>query len=307
MYSLSQLRRGLESPKLVLQEANRLYHRRLTQTAYNAEGYDLFEADWDNLLILDACRYDMFRSVNDLPGRLESRQSRGSATSEFLRANFDGRVQRETVYVTASPMLRRNEDRINVELQEEVDVWRQNGWDERYKTVLPETMVEYALQAADRFPSKRLLVHFMQPHFPFLGPTGREHFDGDRLDFRWRDVMTGDLDVDVDLLWQASVENLERVLPHVETLLRSLDGKTVVTSDHGQAFGERSRPIPYHEYGHPPGLYTDELVTVPWHVYVNGDRRRIVGGETSAHTSVDDGLVKERLRDLGYHEAMPGP
>jgi hypothetical protein len=127
MYSLSQLRRGLESPKLVLQEANRPYHRRLTQTAYNAEGYDLFEAGWDDLLILDACRCDMFRSVNGLPDRLESRQSRGSATIGCLRANFDGGVQRETVYVTASPTLRRNETRIDIELQEAVDVWGQTG------------------------------------------------------------------------------------------------------------------------------------------------------------------------------------
>ena len=49
------------------------------------------------------------------------------------------------------------------------------------------------------------------------------------------------------------------------TLIESLDGKTVVTSDHGNLFGRRLWPIPLQKYGHPPGLRFPELIEVPWH------------------------------------------
>src|SRR6056297_1717045 len=105
MYRLSQLRRGLSTPSLFLREANRLYYRRMNRWSHNVNGIDIFSEDWDNFVILDACRYDIFRNQSELPGHLESRTSKGSSTVEFLKANFDGRDLRDTVYVTANPQL----------------------------------------------------------------------------------------------------------------------------------------------------------------------------------------------------------
>jgi hypothetical protein len=76
-------------------------------------------------------------------------------------------------------------------------------------------------------------------------------------------------------------------------------------------FGERSFPIPFREYGHPPGIYTDELLAVPWLVHTNGPRREIVaeepetepehGDETGpADMTETDDVVTDRLEDLGY-------
>ena len=45
--------------------------------------------DWDNLIVLDACRYDMFKEINTIKGNLERGISRGSATSQFLIENFE--------------------------------------------------------------------------------------------------------------------------------------------------------------------------------------------------------------------------
>lgn len=303
MYSLEGIRKGLAEPRLVLQEVNRLFYRRLGRWPYNRGGLDVFDADWDNLLILDACRYDLFDRVVDLPGETTEVRSRGSATVEFLRGNFDGRSLLDTVYVTASPMLYRHRDEIEVQFHEVVDVWKDRGWNDRYRTVLPETVAETALDTAERFPNKRLLVHFIQPHYPFLGPTGQEHFDLDRLDFQWEDAAAGKLGISMDIVRRAYEENLEEVLPSVERLLFQLEGRTVVTSDHGQMFGERLSPVPIREYGHPPGLYAEELITVPWHVYDEGPRREIVGEdpETSADRNEDVGdLARDRLRELGY-------
>jgi len=80
------------------------------------------------------------------------------------------------------------------------------------------------MDAAEQYPNKRLLVHFIQPHYPFIGPTGQEHFDLDSLDF-WDRVLRGEVDIPDDVLWNAYEENLEVVLPHVETLMEALDGE----------------------------------------------------------------------------------
>lgn len=305
MYSLKGIKKGLTHPRFILQELNRLYFRRLHTWSYNENGLDMFEADWDNLLILDACRYDLFEETSELPGETSAVQSRGSATLEFLQGTFADKTLLDTVYVTASPMLYRHRDEINVQFHETIDVWKEQGWDERYQTVLPETVTEAALDAAERYPNKRLLVHFMQPHYPFIGPTGQEHFDLDSLAFQWEDAATGKLDISDDTIRRAYEENFEEVLSSVERLLFQLGGRTVVTADHGQIIGERTFPIPIREYGHPPGIYAEELVKVPWHVFDKGPRREIAAEEPTAGTDrpgEKEGMARDRLRQLGYLE-----
>lgn len=303
MYSLDQLKRGVRTPPLALREINRLYHTAARRTTGNPEGVDLIQEEWDNVLILDACRYDMFERIHALPGVLEKRQSKGSHTSEFLQANFAGRTLHDTVYVTASPMYYRNRGSLDAEFHDVIDIWREGGWHDEYRTVLPETVVEFAREANDAFPKKRLIVHFLQPHYPFVGPTGRKRFELNDLNFEWDKAVAGELDTPDRVLWEAFRENLEIVLPHVEDLIMELPGQSVVTADHGQMINERSSPIPMREYGHPPGIYTEELVTVPWLQYQNGGRKEIVAERpTDAGSEVDDTDVQDRLESLGYLE-----
>ena len=299
MYSLTQLKRAIDTPILGLEEVNRRIYRR-GENRWNDDGIDIFEEDWDNMLILDACRYDMFEEQHQLPGRLESRISRGSATWEFLQANFTNRDLEDVVYVTASPMLHRNADALNARLYAVRNVWQEEGWNEEFRTVLPETVTEYAKQAAQEYPNKRLLVHYLQPHYPFLGPTGQEHFDLDSLAL-WNDLREGSLEIPDEILWQAFRENLDIVLPYVEELLEELRGKTVVTADHGQVIGERSFPVPIREYGHPPGIYMEELVRVPWLIHQNGERRTITSEPPREEfDDIDESVVSDRLEQLGY-------
>jgi hypothetical protein len=308
MYSSSQLKRGVETPALFLREANRLYHRRLNTRPYNVQGIDVFAEDWDTLIVLDACRYDMFERISDLPGRLETRISRGSSTPEFLRANFDGREFLDTVYVTANPQLYRKREQIDATLHAVIDVWNEAGWNEQYGTVLPETVAEAAIDALETYPNKRHVVHFMQPHYPFL--TDETELDKGHLENAeeqegnvWTKLMQGAVELDTGAIWELFDENLRRALPSVERLLAELPGKTVVTADHGNMIGERSYPFPIREWGHPRGLYTEQLVKVPWLVN-DGRPRRQVAAEAPdrAQNDVDEGVVTERLRNLGYAE-----
>ncbi|MDS0282276.1 hypothetical protein [Haloarcula onubensis] len=305
MYSLSQLKRALGSPNLFFRELNRLYHRRLNSRRFNTAGIDIFDADWDNLLILDACRYDMFEEQHNLDGTLERRLSRASSTQEWLHANFTDRDLRDTVYVTANPQYYRHRDVLGTTFHAVVDVWKEEGWDEELKTVPPEVTTKHAIEAAERYPDKRLLVHYIQPHYPFLTERGQP-FDNDQAFLKpdeagsWNQVMTGELDADANTIWTAYRETLDRTLPSVAELLATLDGKSVVSADHGNMVGERATPFPIREWGHPRGIYTSELVTVPWFV-VEGDRRDTVAEEPAERASdVTDELVQDRLEQLGY-------
>jgi len=309
----SRLSRAIRSPRLFLRGINRLYHRRGFR-AKNPDGLEVFDEDWDTLVVLDACRYDMFESTNWLDGSLSSRISKGSSTVEWLQANFDGRDLRDTVYVTANPQLEENRDRWDIQLHETINVWLEDGWDDETGTVRAETVTEAALDASKQFPHKRLVAHYMQPHYPFvLSDTtfDKEHLssiDGDGSgpegENVWGQKFSGQIEISDQDLWSMYVENLEYVLEHVEVLLESISGKTVITSDHGNYVGERSSPIPIREYGHPRGIYDDVLVRVPWLEFENGRRRQVQNGAPSKEDNLGpkSDIIKDRLRDLGYKE-----
>jgi len=66
-------------------------------------GEYVMKKDWDNLIILDACRYDLFVEVSGL--KPDYIISRGSCTAEFLRENFQGNKFMDTIYITANPIV----------------------------------------------------------------------------------------------------------------------------------------------------------------------------------------------------------
>jgi len=300
MSLVSQIERGLQSPSLFFRAGNRVFHKAKRKLNQSEGVVDIFSEDWDNMFLLDACRYDMFSEHHTLPGRLESRISSGSSTVEFLHNCFHERELLDTVYITANPQLYRNSDEISVNFHDEIHVWQEDGWDDVHKTVRPETVTEYAIRALEQYPKKRLLVHYIQPHYPFIGPTGRKHFDSDRLDF-WQDVMTGEQKYETNLLWDAFTENLEVAMPAVKEAMMALGGKTIVTADHGQMVGERAWPFPIQEYGHPHGIYTEELVKVPWLVHQQGNRRETRTDQAkTSEEYIDEDVVNERLKNLGY-------
>ncbi|WP_092704600.1 alkaline phosphatase family protein [Halovenus aranensis] len=254
----------------------------------------------------------MFESTSQLEGTLSSRVSKGSSTVEWLRANFDGRDLRDTVYVTANPQLEENRDRWDIQLHKTINVWLDEGWDDETGTVRAETMTEAALEAAEQFPHKRLVVHYMQPHYPFVPAEtdfDKKHLqqidgegDGPSSENVWNQKFKGELNISRDELWAIYVDNLQYVLKYVEELLTDLSGRTVVTADHGNYVGERASPLPIQEYGHPRGLYDDPVVRVPWLVHEHGSRRNIRRSNIQSSNGVEMETVSDRLRDLGYRE-----
>jgi hypothetical protein len=282
---------------LIAHHANRIYYSTYNDSSCNNKGIDIFSEDWDTLLILDACRYDYFADQSDLDGTLSTRISRASATREWVRANFTDRRLHDVVYVSANPNYCKVADEIRAEVHAYIDVWRDDTLVGEQNTIVPpETVTEHALSAAEEYPNKRLLVHYVQPHYPFIGPTGKEHFDPTAT---LKEVSVK-YDLTDDRLERAYRENLDLVLDEAERLLEKLHGKTVVSADHGELLGERLSPFPLRAYGHPNGVYVDELVEVPWLVHQNGERREVVAEEPMEQDDIEDEVLEEQLRNLGY-------
>lgn len=301
MYTLEEIKEAVRNPSKIPREVNRLLHGGRHHD-YNPDGICIFEEDWDNLIILDACRYDTFESVSDLDGTLDSRISRGGTTQEFIKGNFEGRTLHDLVYVTANSWFLKIREEIDTEIHDLIDLHYADPdgryHDEEYGVVLPEVLTDHAIEAANEYPNKRLLIHYIQPHHPFLGPTG-EQFQHRSDSFG--EVVRNTESVTDELLRQAYRENLEIVLSSVERLLNHLEGRTVIAADHGEMLGDRHEFLPVKGYGHHPGVYNEFLTKVPWHVIDSGDRRRIVPEEPRRESEdVDVDALDERLRDLGY-------
>jgi len=303
-YTWSSIKKGIKSPRLVLDEIEQLYYSKLE----NGHGENIISKDWDILAILDACRYDSFAETANWQGQLKKVRSKASATDPFLRKNLSGEDVTDTIYVTGNPQFYRIQngiydvDPIDCEFYDTVNVWQDN-WDEEHRTVRPEIVTDAAIRAAESYPNKRILIHYLQPHAPYIGPTGQEHLPTDVLNF-WSSYKEGKIEVDLETARQAYIENLEVVLEDVERLFTELEGKIAVSADHGEMLGERSGLLPTRKYGHPAGVHTPGLVEVPWFVKKTGERRDILAEDPKQMGAVDvaDEEVKERLRDLGYAE-----
>lgn len=173
--------------------------------------------------------------------------------------------------------------------------------------VHPESVAQRALEAADEFPHKRLLVHFNQPHGPYLGPTGQELVIGpgntpvrDRSFFEDAKIRLTSEMIYRDVWRDAYGENFEIVEPYVDTLLARLDGLSVVTADHGEMPGERAWPFPFRHYNHQIGYHHEKLTTVPWLVHDDGSLRTIEAGDPHGDKIDTPTSVSSRLEDLGY-------
>lgn len=309
---LEKIEHGFRNPEAVALK----FRQHIGKIQNKVQGCNFVAEEWDNLLILDACRYDMFERLNDIPGVLESRRSNGSATREFIHNTFVGQTFYDTVYVTANPFV--SMDAGNV-FHATIDLWQSN-WNDELGTVEPEVVHQTLLDVAKQYPNKRLIGHFIQPHHPFVGPTGQNEIgevsgnekarqqalDGQRkfIDNQanaWEMAERNELDTRT--LTRAYEENLELVLPEVKAAVDALDGLSVITSDHGNLVDEPAYGVlsaGSRRFAHPPYATATELVQVPWFVCNTNERRHIHADAPQRQGDHEESVVEDRLEALGY-------
>ena len=297
---------AVRKPDIALGEINKigLNVNQKVHSKVPRRGISVPDQDWDTLVVLDGCRYDMFEELNSIEGDLRSVISKGSESNEYLSENFAGRSLHDTIYITANPYAA---NLPGDTFYQTINLLNDH-WDSQTKTVLPSTVVEKTIEVHREHPNKRLIAHFMQPHYPFIGNLGKEiQHKGivaqQSIESNERHIWSGLLDNQTEnslnLVIAAYYENLQIVLPYVEKLHNSIDGKTVVTADHGNLLGDRLWPIPTRGFGHPPRLRMKDLVRVPW-LEITGKRRKTTVEPPIQDEAVDEDVIGDRLRALGY-------
>ena len=138
----------------------------------------VIDEQWDYLIILDACRYDYFEQVwrDYLQGSLEKRISIGSSTPEWRSKSFTG-YYGDVIYISSNPYINSLLPVKGFSAKDHFcriyDVWH-DGWDKEKQTVLPETVTYRAIDIIKNQPDKRAVIHYMQPHEPYLGEAVKD-------------------------------------------------------------------------------------------------------------------------------------
>ncbi|MFB6225567.1 MAG: hypothetical protein ABEI13_03880 [Candidatus Paceibacteria bacterium] len=295
-----------------------IFKRKVVGSVYNIitspNGTKIADQDWDNLIILDACRYDLFEKIideykEDLPGELEQIKSLGTGTPEFLKRNF-ARNEKYTdiVYLSSNPFVKKY---ANNKFHDIRHLWATH-WNDSHKTVMPEDVCENYKSILQEYPNKRIILHFMQPHHPFVGDTllkgdvglewakaKSQNKSTPEVEFVWEKLRKRD--VKQETVWNAYEDNLRVVLDEISNIADDLKGKTVITSDHGNAFGESLRWLPLSVYGHGSPFRIPELINVPWYTLDYESRRDIrEDNEDKNQPATDDVDIEDRLKHLGY-------
>ena len=267
-------------------------------------GTNVYDRPWDVLVVLDACRADLLRSVAadvEYLGAVETVRSVGSSSSEWLENTFVGHDETtRTAMVTGNTWTDRYLDADAFLALDEV--WKY-AWDDDLGTVPAAAITDRAIATAREIGPDRLVVHYMQPHHPFVpdpisGDDGMARTGAHSSDSNpWVLLRRGD--VSVDRVWDAYEANLRYVLSAVATLIENVDGRVAITADHGNLFGE------WGLYGHPMYTPVPALLAVPWAETAGEDRRthtptteppeplpvsRVYGADTD----------RDRLEALGY-------
>lgn len=215
--------------------------------------------NWDVLIILDAARPDY---VHRLWPQFGTVRALGGITHRWLE-HFWKLVQEPMVYFTANPVVTKVHKKVNPPGVTLVELWR-NKWEIfgpcRLGSVHPQNVNAAVIRYLGKQPCRRrLVVHYLQPHGPYIGdiglpvqvgnlndgPTGKK---GDRSVmacikgkyFTWQDVRL------------AYDSNLRLVMPYAMDMTRTLkrQGYTriIITADHGEALGDRHSNKQF--YGH---------------------------------------------------------
>jgi len=227
------------------------------------------EGKWKYLIVLDACRYDVFETVvgRFFTGRLEAVDSESHCTVQWY-LNWCSGIGRELgVYlVSSSPVPFAYNEAYRYFTQSK------RAWTHVCPVEPPRTTLDFFRDARMQEPKLRYLIHIIPPHFPFLGEKGqalqekigilnltngemaRTEIEKYGRAGHWHEIR------------EAYAENLKLALECVHDRWDLFeDGDAILTSDHGELLGEGD----YYGHRYPNEVREKEkvdhvLTTVPW-------------------------------------------
>lgn len=287
-------------------------------------GTNVFEREWDTLVVFDACRVDALQEVApeyEFLGEVGSIWSVGSTSSEWYAQTF---VQdyidelAETTLVSFNPwagkiLLNRNTPpegpnpwldtdwkTVSAGGLERVERTRRHNrpysdatdFTTKLTTVQSPSYVTDRGIVAGRNGCQRLILHYFQPHRPFIHDLVE---DGEALSPAEEDPYGAGRNgtASDDELWSLYLDNLRLVLDSVAELLENHNAETVaITADHGELFGELG------QYGHFESVPHPALKRVPWVETTAHDEHTRRPDDDYSLTNARS--TEKQLEDLGY-------
>ncbi|WP_160132618.1 hypothetical protein [Halococcus salsus] len=295
-------------------------------------GDNVFDDDWDLLILLDTCRLDGLLEMRNRnryswlgDASLQSRLSVGGSTLEWtaqtFRAPYSAQINR-TDYIAGNLLVEQVLD--GKKLPEDVDnaSWSPTKWDFLPKKALhefvsvgslrdartpsgghvdrphpsAELVTDLAIQQGRTENPEKMIVHYIQPHYPYYSAveSGEQAELEDWQRFPFNQLRDGTLSR--RNLWNRYLEELQLGIDAIDTLLSNYEAeKVAITADHGEAFGERF--LGKKGYKHRVGMLHPKVRRVPWLVTSAKDTE-------SHHPDIEvesnDKSQQEMLEALGY-------
>lgn len=324
-YRLESINRAIQDPTLIRQETNRLARGVMVAISSRRQiGIDVFDKNWDLLVILDTCRVDSLRAVADGYSFLDTinrRLSAGGSTPEWIASTFstdDKEEIQDTAYIVRNEFAKKvfdgtvpSHNGYNFGLWDVVSptdfghleyVWQHydgRPWKgEKIENSTPRKVTDRVIKVMREESHDRVIAHYLRPHSPYYAQALREDRDLAPYELSPFEYLkrTGDRET----VYDRYMTELKWVLNEVRLLLHNVDAKRVIISaDHGEAFGELGG------YGHGPGSLHPHVRTVPWvettaidhseHMPKSDDVQRNVAAGGDTNEAVDDALEA-----LGY-------
>lgn len=292
------------------------------------------------LILLDACRYDIFTQQADeyLEGDHANTHSIAGKTAFYLNRMWVREEMYDLTYVSANPQISDRAQRLrgldyrpSEHIRTIVDVWA-DYWDLETGTVPPEPVTKVTLDQL-REGREKLVVHYMQPHSPFIGgdtPLHARNLDAsdpriaDAIEEKghWRETAEPGKPLasheenrirptdhlhelyDEGLIGRRDLRyayraNLNRALEAVRDLVVRIDPSipVVVSADHGEMLDD----VPDRGFGHPDEFHR-AVREVPW-FRVDPAMQGTVDDpydQEITRTETSDQSVEDRLSQLGY-------
>lgn len=282
-------------------------------------GTNIYERDWDLLLILDACRVDALEAVTpeyDFIEDVDSIWSVGSSSHEWICKTFTTDYRdgiSETALVTSNPFFPQvfgdrtyppkaysipvmwpDWDIVEQSTFERFLHIHRHDYDDYFPEAPPQTMTDYAIQTGRTTDWERMVVHYLQPHTPYIADAYEEERPLTDIEADpWTAINQGTASVaEVKELY---LDNLRMVLDSIELLLRNIDAEDVIiTADHGELFGELGL------HGHPEGFVHPDLKKVPWAKATATDHHEYTPEVDEARQGEITADTEQRLERLGY-------
>jgi len=327
--SLENIKKAIKNPKRAFDEVILGYGYRLPLTVINGFhtiGTNIFDKEWDLLIILDTCRVDALeelKSEYDFITDVEQIWSVGGSTNEWTARTFDqphlDQINK-TTYVTGqgnpTNILDKKKQYNNnqrliykcLRLMPTVDIgdfnkseyvfkykrWGGDGPDNLTQKTPPRYVTDRGIKLAREENHERLLLHYLQPHSPWVASALEENRELREYEDDWWGYL--DRTGDTRTVWEAYLNDLRYVLDDIELLLNNINAeKVIISADHGEAFGR------YGVLGHKIGSLNPKIRKVPW-VETSGNDSQSYTPTTQEPTEeeVSDEELDQHLEALGY-------